>query len=75
MSVRVRFANFAEDSFASDYLADDGTTLAQFLDSQDVDVDEGNFRISVNGQEATRDYLLHDNDRVRLTPRKMKGAA
>ena len=74
MSVRVRFANFAEDSFASDYLVSDGTTVPQFLNERGVVADETNFRISVNGQEVTRDHVLQDNDRVRLTPRKMKGA-
>lgn len=74
MSVKVRFANFAEDSFASDYLVNDNTTVPKFLYEQGVAADEGNFRISVNGQEATRDYVLQDGDKVRLTPRKMKGA-
>ena len=74
MSVRIQFANFSEDSFASDYLVSDGTTVPEFLEQQGVNVDEGNFRISVKGQEVTKDYVLQEGDKVRLTPRKMKGA-
>jgi sulfur carrier protein ThiS len=71
---RLVFANFAEDNFARDIMVDDDATLADVLEGQGVSVDEGAFRVSVNGQIASQDARLAEGDKVRVTPRKMAGA-
>ncbi len=55
----------------------EGTTLEKFLEvSFDGDPDDFTVRVRCNGTsvQAHRDYVLQNEDRVSLAPRKIEGA-
>jgi len=68
----IRYVNPAE-SFSAKIEVEEGTTVAQFLASRNIDV-EGSYNVRLNGETPSREDVLKENDRIGLTVKKIVGA-
>ena len=72
--MQIKYVNNNGGGFAERTILADGTTLKQFVVLKVQDETPGEFKIRVNGQVETGDYILKDGDRVSVTPDKLGGA-
>ena len=78
-NVTVLFADYAESGFARKILVPRGTTVADFLEQESVDLGELSASVMVNSRECTSDQVLEAPPgehyvRVSLSQVNMKGA-
>ncbi|MCH7728983.1 MAG: MoaD/ThiS family protein [Planctomycetes bacterium] len=52
----------------------DGTTVAQLFEQQIGSAKPENYLIRVNRQPCSKDQVLHEGDRISITPTKIEGA-
>ena len=50
------------------------TTVEQFFNQKMPGEEATDYLIRVNRQPVARDYVLHENDRISITPTKVEGA-
>lgn len=73
--MKVLFINNADGGIPDYKDITPGTTMTDFVVRQLVDgSDSSDYLIRVNHQPVTKDYVLHENDRITITPTKIKGA-
>ena len=70
----ILFINNDGGGFADNIDVADGTTVAQLFRQRSTGKAE-DYLIRVNRQPASADQLLHDGDRVSITPTKIEGAS
>jgi sulfur carrier protein ThiS len=72
--MQILFINNDGAGFA-DYLnVQNGVTVSQFFGKQLPDRRPEDYLIRVNRQPVPQDYILHEGDRVSMTPTKISGA-
>jgi len=52
----------------------DGTTVTQLFHEKIADGNPDDYLIRVNRQPCTADQVLHEGDRISITPTKIEGA-
>ena len=72
--MKVLFINNDGGGFADYVEAAEGTTVEQFFAKHMPGRDPEDVLIRVNRQPVSCDYVLHDGDRVTMTPTKIEGA-
>ena len=73
--MRVLYINNDGGGFADYVTVSEGTTVDQFFKDKMQGSKPDDFLIRVNRQPVPRDYVLHENDRVTVTPTKIEGAS
>lgn len=73
--MKILFINNLGAGFADRIEVPDGTTIAVLFCDKLPHDKPGDFLVRVNRQEATADQVLHEGDRVSITPIKIEGAA
>jgi hypothetical protein len=68
------FLNNEGGGFADHIDVEDGTTVAKLFAQKLPDRSPDDFLIRVNRQPAAADQVLHEGDRVSMTPTKVAGA-
>ena len=68
----IRYLNADGAGFAEKHDVEEGTTIGQFLDYQDVNPKEN--MILINRGPVEREYVLQEGDRISVTPLKIEGA-
>ena len=63
-----------DGGFADHIEVADETTVAQLFSQRLSDRKASDFLIRVNRQAVSADQLLHDGDRISITPTKIEGA-
>ena len=72
--MRILFINNDGGGFADYVEVTQGTTVRQFLSDRVSSGKPDDFLIRVNRQPAASDQVLHEGDRVSITPTKIQGA-
>ena len=72
--MRVTFLNAAGEGFADTLNVAEGTTAAQLFVDQVGNACSKDYTIRVNSQTVVAEAVLHDGDRVTVTPKNVKGA-
>jgi hypothetical protein len=72
--MRLLFINNDGGGFADYINVPEGQTVEQLFKSRLPDANSGDYLIRVNRQPSARDQVLHDGDRVSMTPVKVEGA-
>jgi sulfur carrier protein ThiS len=73
--MKVMFINNDGGGFADYVEVADGTTVGQFFVEKMPGMAASDILIRVNRQPVPADAVLHDGDRVTMTPVKIEGAA
>jgi len=73
--MRVLFINNHGGGFADYLQVTEGMTVENFFGQQLGGQDSADYLIRVNRQPVAKDYVLHDGDRITITPTKIQGAA
>jgi hypothetical protein len=73
--MKVMFINNDGGGFADYVEVADGTTVGQFFVEKMPGMAASDILIRVNRQPVSADSVLHDGDRVTMTPVKIEGAA
>ena len=53
----------------------EGTTVAKMFEEQIGETNPSDYLIRVNRQPCSADQVLHENDRISITPTKIEGAS
>jgi len=72
--MKLLFINNDGGGFADSIEVEEGTTVEKIFREKLPDRSAGDYLIRVNRQPVTRDQVLHDGDRVSITPTKIEGA-
>ena len=72
--MRILYINNVGSGWADYVHVAEGKTVEQFFNEQMPGRKADGFLIRVNRQPVPRDYVLHENDRVTITPLKIEGA-
>ena len=73
--MRVLYINNDGGGFADHINVPDNCTVAQLFQEKVPERKAQDFLIRVNRQPASADQVLHEDDRVSITPTKIEGAA
>lgn len=73
--MRIKYINNVGSGFADYQTIEGGTTIDKFFQSKMPDQSPEDYLIRVNHEHVTRDYVLQEDDKVSITPRKIEGAA
>ena len=73
--MKLLFINNDGTGFADQIEAADGTTVAALFTERLPGAKAENYLIRVNRLPASADQVLHEGDRVSITPTKIEGAA
>ena len=71
----VLYINNDGGGFADHIEIEDGTTVASLFTQRLPDRKPEDYLIRVNRQAASADQVLHEGDRISITPTKIEGAA
>ena len=71
--MKIMFINNDGGGFADHIDIEPGTTIKSLF-GQRMGRDVANYLIRVNRHPSTADYVLHEGDRVSITPVKIEGA-
>ena len=72
--MRVFFINNDGGGFAAPIEVAEGTTVATLFCQKLPHASPQDYLIRVNRQSATADQVLHEGDRISITPTKIQGA-
>lgn len=72
--MKIYFVNNVGTGFSGEIEVEDGTTIAQFFQSQMGDKHASDFAITVNKLETPPSRVLRDGDCVTIVPGKISGA-
>ena len=72
--MKIFYLNNDGGGFADTIEVADGTTVAKLFQKQQAGADAADYLIRVNRLPAAADQVLHDGDRVSVTPTKIAGA-
>ena len=72
--MRILFINNEGSGFADYVNVDEGATIDQLFERQLPGRKAEDFLIRVNRQHVSRSEVLHEGDRVSMTPLKIEGA-
>ena len=73
--MKILFINNDGAGFADYVEVAENTTVEQFFTIKMQNRHSGDYMIRVNRQPVSRDYILHEGDRVTITPTKIEGAS
>jgi len=73
--MRILFIDNDGSGFADYIDIAENTTVEQFFKIKMSGKEASDYMIRVNRQPVARDYVLQENDRITITPTKIKGAA
>ena len=73
--MKILFINNHGGGFADHIEVESGTTVAQLFAQRLPQCQPEDYLIRVNRQPAGREEILHEGDRVSMTPNKIEGAA
>ena len=72
--MKVLWINNDGGGFADYVEVADGTTVEQFFGKKLPERNSHDYLIRVNRQPVAKDYVLHEGDRITITPVKIEGA-
>ena len=72
--IDIFFVNNEGAGFAETISIEDGTKLADFFAAKFSNGKPENYKIQVNRQIATADYIIQAKDRITVCPTKIQGA-
>lgn len=72
--MRILFINNHGGGFADHIEVTEATTVAELFEQRLPECRAEDFLIRVNRQPASADQVLHEGDRVSMTPTKIEGA-
>ena len=72
--MKVLYINNDGAGFADYVEVEQNTSVEKFFHEKAPGRNAEDYLIRVNRQPVPRDYVLHENDRVTVTPTKMEGA-